>query len=117
MAVPNWPSTLPNELLQRGYSHETADALLRSSMEVGPSKVRRRHTAGVENVTGNMLLTEAQLGVLRSFFDVTLKYGALRFSASDPVSLVAREFRFTAPIKWTMISGFYDVTFEFEILP
>ena len=117
MAVANWPVGLPVELLQRGYSHETANSLLRSSMEVGPSKVRRRHTAGVENVTGNMLLTEAQLGILRTFFDTTLAYGSLRFAASDPVSLVAREFRFTAPIKWTMVSGFYDVSFEFEILP
>ena len=117
MSVPNWPSTLPTELLQRGYSHEMPDVLLRTSVEVGPAKVRRRATAAVQNVSGRMLLTEVQLGTLRTFYDTTLKGGSLRFAASDPVSLAPKEFRFTAPIKWTMSSGFYDVTFEFEILP
>lgn len=117
MSVPVWPTTLPTELLQRGYNQSAADVLLRSELDTGPAKVRRRYTAGVQPVTGNTVLSESQLGTLRTFYDTTLLGGSLRFSWKDPVSLVAKEFRFTSPIKWIINSGWYDVSLELEMLP
>jgi hypothetical protein len=117
MSVPIWPSGLPNELLQRGYAQETANTVLRTNMDAGPNKVRRRYTAGIEPIKGNLLLTFAELGLLREFYDVTLQGGSLRFTGRDPITLVDCEFRFTAPVKWSMTSGWVDVSVEFEVLP
>lgn len=117
MTVPAWPTTLPDELLMRGYSQTTADLLLRSSVDAGPAKVRRRFTAGVQQVVGNLLLTGAQLAYLRTFYDTTLLGGSLRFTWIEPVTKTAKEFRFTSPIKWSSNSGYYDVNLELEMLP
>ena len=117
MTIAGWPTDLPQELLQAGYNHTTADVALRTSMDAGPGKVRRRTTQNVQVVKGAMKLTFAQLTTLRTFFDTTLAGGTLRFAAADPITLLPKEFRFTAPISWTMSNGLFNVSFEFEILP
>lgn len=117
MTVAVWPSTLPTELLQQGYNQSSPDLLLKSSVDVGPAKVRRRVTSGVEEVSGNLLLTKTELGYLRTFYDTTLLNGSLRFTWREPVTLVSKEFRFTNPPKWSMTSGYYTVTLELEMLP
>lgn len=117
MTIPVWPITLPTELLQKGYSQSERDIVIKSSMDIGPSKIRRRTTAGVEQVIGNLKLSESQLEDLRDFYTTDLLGGSLRFSWKDPVNLSAKEFRFTSPVKWTMTSGWYDVVLELEILP
>lgn len=117
MSVPVWPTTLPVELLMRGYNQTAADVTLRSSVDAGPAKIRRRFTAGVQPITGNLILSGTELGYLRTFFDTTLLGGSLRFTWREPVTLVSKEFRFTAPLKWTCDNGYYDVSLELEMLP
>lgn len=117
MTIEQWPDTLPTELLQRGYSQASSDVLLRSAVDVGPAKVRRRNTATAVPVAGNLLLSFDDLAILRAFYEDDLLDGTLRFSWADPVSLAAKEFRFTSPPKWVMASGWFDVTLELEILP
>lgn len=117
MTIPSWPSGLPNELLQRGYNQTEPDTVLRSSMDVGPDKIRRRCTATPSDLKGTLLLTETQLGTLRTFYTDTLISGSLRFEARDPVTLVLKEFRFTSPPTWSMNKGYFEVQFSLEILP
>ncbi len=112
--MPAWPSGLPEELLQSGYSQSSPDTSLKTEMEVGPAKIRRRSTAQPYPVKGTMKLTESELGTLRTFYETTLFGGSLRFSHK---SLTAKELRFTAPPSWTMSNGFYVVQLEFEVLP
>ena len=117
MTVATLPSGLPDELLQSGYSQSSPDTALKTEMEVGPAKIRRRSTAQVYPVKGTLKLTESELGTLRTFYETTLLGGTLRFSHKDPVTLAAKEFRFTSPPGWTMSNGFYVVQLEFEVLP
>ena len=117
MTVPVWPTTLPKDLLQRGYGQSSPDVVIRSNMDVGPAKSRRRATAGVMPVTGRLILTLTELGYIRTFHDTTLLGGSLRFTWKDPISRVSKELRFTAPIKWQVTNGLYDVALEMEILP
>lgn len=117
MSVPIWPTTLPVEMLMRGYNQTAANVLLRSSVDAGPAKVRRRFTAGVQPVTGNLLLTGAELAYLRTFYDTTLLGGSLRFTWREPVTLTSKEFRFTSPLKWSCADGYYEVSLELEMLP
>ena len=118
MSVPSWPTTLPQQLFVNGYSQSFAETTIKSDMDAGPAKVRRRFTAGVEPVSGTMLLTETQLGYLRTFFVDTLLGGSLRFSwTKPPAHTTACEMRFTAPPSWTKVEGDYEVNLSLEVLP
>ena len=118
MSVPSWPTTLPQQLFVNGYSQSFAETTIKSEMDAGPAKVRRRFTAGVEPVSGTMLLTETQLGYLRTFFVDTLLGGSLRFSwTKPPAHTTACEMRFTAPPSWTKVEGDYEVNLSLEVLP
>jgi hypothetical protein len=118
MSIPVWPDTLPQQLLVDGYSQSLADTTIKSEMDAGPAKVRRRYTAGVEPVSGMMLLTETQLGTLRTFYEDTLLGGSLRFSwTKPPAHSTACEMRFTAPPSWTGKKGLYEIQLSLEILP
>lgn len=117
MTIAIWPVDLPQDLLQRGYNQSSPDTILKSSVDVGPAKLRRRTTTAVEPVSGSLLLTEAQLGSIRTFYVNTLSGGSLRFTWKDPVTLVSKELRFTDAPKWAMQSGWYAVQLSMEILP
>ena len=118
MSVPVWPAELPQQLFVNGYSQSFAETTIKSDMDAGPAKVRRRFTAGVEPVSGTMLLTETQLGYLRTFFVDTLLGGSLRFSwTKPPAHSTACEMRFTAPPSWTKVEGDYEVNLSLEVLP
>lgn len=118
MAIPVWPTSLPQELLMDGYNQSMADNLLRADMDVGPAKTRRRATSAPEPVSGQMLMTRAQVETLGSFYLNTLLGGSLRFSWHRPENVsVPAEFRFVSPPSTTMRGGYFDVSLNLEMLP
>jgi len=90
-----WPVTLPTSPLMRGFSESGEDQTVRTSMDVGPGKVRRRLTAGVRDMTWPFLLTTAQIATLDTFFYTTLLGGALPFTHPDPRTGTSKSWRFT----------------------
>jgi len=119
MSVPAWPESLPQVLLVAGYSQSPADVIIKSDMDAGPAKVRRRFTAGVKPVSGTMILSAAQLTTFQTFFMDTLLGGSLRFSwTTPPAHTDACEMRFTAIPTWTKIGGsYYEISLSLEVLP
>lgn len=79
-----WPITLPQLPFEAGSgpSYEPAPNVLRTDMEAGPAKVRRRFTAVPERVTFSLTLSEAELAILDSFVRITLR-DALPFDWID----------------------------------
>lgn len=86
MAVPVWPASLPQALITDGYGQQAPSTIIATQMDVGPGKRRRRTSAGVQPVQGQIVVTEEQLEMLREFFHKDLGDGALRFRWIDPVS-------------------------------
>lgn len=86
MAIPVWPAALPQELITDGYGQQAPNTIIATQMDVGPGKRRRRTSAGVQPVRGQIVVTEEQLETLREFFHKDLGDGALRFAWVDPVS-------------------------------
>lgn len=117
MSVPVWPETLPDEALIEGYSRAFPNKLLRSSMETGPAKVRRRVTSGVAPLKGAIYMSRAQLTTFTTFYETTLAGGSLRFSWTDPVTNTSVEIRFAEPPSWTLVGVEAKVEFSLEILP
>lgn len=84
-----WPSILPQYLQVSGYSEALANQLLRSEMDAGPAKARRRFTAATRPVTGDIVVTQEQLAFFRYWFANVIYGGSLRFGWVDPFSTTA----------------------------
>ena len=64
----SWPSTLPLPIAD-GYAIEIQDATVRTDMDVGPARVRRRTTSVPDRITLSCLFTAAQMSAFRAFWD------------------------------------------------
>ncbi len=82
MAV--WPATLPQKPLLADFEREAADATIRSEMDAGPAIVRRRFHRGVDDYPWSAYLTDAQRTTFESFYQTTLRQGALAFDMPSP---------------------------------
>lgn len=115
----DWPSTIPQQLSVDGYGEAAPDTSIRSAMDAGPAKVRRRASCAVRPVTGKMVMTADELDDFREFYDEDVLGGTLRFNWVDPLDgTTAVEMRFTAPPTWSAFGqDCYEVGMQLEILP
>jgi hypothetical protein len=114
-----WSTSLPQKLLIEGYGESVADVSIKSQMDVGPAKVRRRTSAAIRPVAGKMLMNSTQLSAFKTFYNTDLLGGSLRFSWVDPIfSTSTCEMRFTDPPSWSAIDfNTFEVNMNLEILP
>ena len=116
--MPQWPATLPplNEI--SGFNERQPKNTLRTPMDAGPAKVRRRFTAGVRPLQGRMLMDADQIEILDSFYINDLASGSLKFDITHPRTGAAASARFVEEPDWTHLSGpYYTVALQLEILP
>lgn len=99
----DWPASLPAIRLPIG--HQPQSGLIRTSMDAGPDKVRRRSSSVPEHYSFPMRLTGAQYSTLRTFHDSTLGNGALSFNFDDPLDDTSKTFRFLSPPNTQGIKG------------
>lgn len=115
MAV--WPSTLPAPFLS-SLQETPPNNVIRSSMDVGPAKVRRRTTANVRNLSFNLMLTPAQVEILDEFYLDDVSGGVLEFDYEHPRTGQSVSARFTEPPQYQEREGVvYSVSVSLEILP
>ena len=114
----DWPSTLPQIPLQRGFSESPPDTTIRTKMDAGPAKLRRRFTANVRPINSSFILTKAQIAILDTFYVTTTVGGSASFTWLDPRTKVLKSFRFTAPFEYVLISGdLWTVSLKLEQMP
>ena len=81
--IPSWPSNiLPFEPERGSYSLTHQDDSVRTSMEVGPKRVRRRFTDTTSLVQMTWDLRDLEFDYFRAFFQDDLQNGALWFDVS-----------------------------------
>lgn len=78
-----WPATLPAPALS-SLQESPPDNLIRSAMDKGPAKLRRRTTANIRPISFTLMLTPAQVDVLDIFYDVTTFSGVDEFDYTHP---------------------------------
>ena len=97
-----WPGSLPQCRL-RGVQRTPLSNTIAFGTEVGPGKTRRRSTARVKRVTMSVKLeTVAQVATFESFFEDTLKDGALTFAMNDPTDRSTQTWRFDQQAPYTL---------------
>ncbi|RLC19823.1 MAG: hypothetical protein DRH56_10885 [Deltaproteobacteria bacterium] len=113
MAV--WPAELPQIPLQEGFSETTPELTIRTSMDAGPEKMRRRFTAGSRAIKINMNMADAQVLIFDEFY---LANCASRFDYADPRTQITKEFRFMGQPVYTQIKSLmWRVSFALEQVP
>ena len=98
--MPTWPGTLPQKPDADGYTESPPDVVLRTPMDAGPPKVRRRSTAGPRPITMQMTLTLTEMQTLDDFFWTTCRAGALPFDWVHPRTQAAATFRWRSPPRY-----------------
>lgn len=114
----NWPATLPQSALAQKYNEKPPKTVLRTEMDAGPAKVRRRFTAGVRQFRIGLVLTKTQVATLDTFFVTTTNDGADQWTWKNPRTNSAANFRFVEEPTYTHRSGdYYFVQLTLEQLP
>ncbi len=78
----------------QGWSEQLGDGAIQTAMDSGPPKMRRRFTAVPTAYTVALMLSNAQVDTLTSFWRDTLAMGSLKFDWKDPRSGAAATFSF-----------------------
>lgn len=118
MSAPVWPASLPCRFTATSQSHEGADNLIRSEMSVGPDKARRRSTASVSRLSGDMVMTSAQRATFATFIKQEAKDGALPFTFKDPYGTGSILVRYVPAYRVSRFgAGKWLVSLQLEVLP
>ena len=131
--MPVWPTANSMPQVLPIETEESAESnLIRTDMDWGPRKVRRRFTAitrYLDPPADRFVLTDAQKATLIVFYDTTLAHGSLSFTwgSSGPVPEfdgdTITEFRFEERPEVTNIvpgiasNRLYRVAMKLEVLP
>jgi hypothetical protein len=83
MAIPVWPSELPQRFLVDGYSEKLRDGRLLSKTSAGPGKARRRFSSAVLPVSASIRLDYASKARFERFWYEDTEGGVLPFSIPD----------------------------------
>ena len=84
MAVYRWPTSLPQKPLVDGYKRILPNNLIRSSMDTGSDKVRKRGRFKPQEISASYVLTAAQRNTLENFVHNSLAEGAICFNWPHP---------------------------------
>lgn len=118
MASISWPGNVPDKPLIDGFSERPGTTTVRTQMDVGPDKLRRRTTAAVSTLTMRMLMTKTEVGNLETFYDGTTAQGSLRFDFVHPRTGSTVEARFVERPRWQIrTDDDYEVQIKLEVLP
>ncbi len=109
-----WPSSLPQVIRLEGLGAKRKSNVIRTQMDAGPQKARRRYTAITKEFTGSVVLTESQRELLEDWYQNMIGDGALRFVMKDPQTLQLAEFRFLEEYDEEASDGLWIITMKLE---
>lgn len=113
-----WPVTLQQKLNQASFQETFGETVLRSDMDIGPSKVRRRNTKGVDTFNATIDLERDLYLTFKNFYTTSLNGGVLSFNFDHPITKVESEFRFAETPQIRPIGGtYFRVSMVWEELP
>ncbi len=114
-----WPTSVPFfNVLEAISGSGPLGAVLRTQMDTGPAKTRPRFTAAPRSYSGvTPPLSAAQLADFETFYNATLKTGALSFTATDPRDCTSKTFRFLDGFTERQAGRKRQIIAQLEILP
>ena len=121
MASISYPNTLPKAAPVSG---KPTPGFLRTEMDVGPAKMRRRSTATAKPMQFTIRTVGSNFDTFRTFYHVTALEGSKAFNMEDPWDDTTAEWRFTDTYDWRLVTEasnpderVYEITIYVEKLP
>ena len=117
MTVIIFPKRLPYPTVE-GYSIRPEEAIIRTDMEAGPARQRRRYTQTPSKITIKWIMSPEQFCLFEAWYKYYAKEGAEWFiiTLSGGIGLTEQEARFTQQFEASIISGrLWQITTELEI--
>lgn len=116
-----WPPSLPRSPRPDGYTERPGLNILRTPVDAGPAKQRRRSNRP-DQISCVFRLTATELATFQTFVNSTLAGGTLRFGMPHPRTGVMSEVRLVPAddgVYSLSIVGsrIYDVSLTLEVLP
>ena len=95
------------------------DLTIRSEVDVGPPKVRKRYTAGIVIFSGLVYrMTKANVATFQTFYVTTINGGATAFDLPHPRTAATVSARITSAPTYTALSDdIFDIAVDMEVLP
>lgn len=120
MANISWPSDVPQKPLVDGYQENEENNVIRTQMDQGPDKVRRRTTDNVQNYQMVFRMDDTEKSNWQDWYENTVKHGSLKFDFDDPTDGNTYEWRLVIPPEpqWSSQGGnIFDLRIQMEKLP
>lgn len=115
----DWPSSLPQGLAAQDFKYSLPDNTIRTQMDQGPDKIRRRTTSTPGTLDGSMVMSSAQWEDLVAFFQTTVAETG-QFTFPNPYDEGATDItvRFrSSPEAVFFAPGKWRVSLSFEVMP
>lgn len=111
-----YPTTLPQAPQRNGFNQQQTANTIRSNVDVGEAKVRRRYTYAMKKERWSMILDDTQTATFNAWFNDDLKSGVLRFDFPDTLTQVTEEYRILDMPIFTPFGkcGSYMISFNVE---
>lgn len=112
-----WPDTLPLPTVE-GYGIQPGDAILRTEMEAGPARQRRRFTQVPSRVSVRWIMRRDQFALFEAWYRWQAKEGGAWFEIEllGGLGLLTQEARFTRQFQAQLLGGtLWEIRSELEI--
>jgi hypothetical protein len=118
MSEITWPQTLPLPTVQ-GYGVQPGEAILRTEMEAGLARQRRRFTDVPTKVSVRWIMRRDQYAIFEGWYRWHAREGASWFAITllGGLGLLEQEARFTRQFSSRLLAGgtLWEITSELEI--
>lgn len=110
----SWPDTIPD--CPNDWSESDKPIVIRSEVDVGTAKVRRRMTRALILGEAEFRLTKTDLAIFQSFFRVDCQSGAVAFDWPHPITGTPMTWRFREPPQTRLLDpiGYWSVRVTME---
>jgi hypothetical protein len=114
-----WPVDLPQMVSQDNYQEARGRNTIRTPVDQGRPKARRRFTSSIQTFTVTVYLTADQADIFDDFWENTTAAGSLEFDWVHPRTQEAAVCQFTGddPPPMTPDGAEFKATFQMIILP
>lgn len=111
-----WPAQLQDYLNEDSFRYAFGNTVIKTEMEVGPPKRRRRSTEAIDSISCTIDMEYDDISILKNFYDTTLNGGVDSFEFTDPFTLTTKEYKFDGPPQVRPIGGrWFRVSMVWEV--
>lgn len=117
MPTPSWPSGLQQKINQDNFGLKKGPTTIKSDVDIGPSKVRRRFTKSVDILTASIWINSSEYTTFENFYNIDANGGATPFYFTHPITNLQITVRFMDEPSYRRVGATtFSVSFTLEIL-